>query len=119
MRTGGAGLSQSSESPQASTHSGPAVSIGALGCSIWSGGLPSGIEIWSAASSTGPSNALANITRAVDVNNAPGRRSRSVGRQPTDGLGDLVGGRDPAERNVGDDLRSAAASQIFLGHFRD
>src|SRR3954470_10804146 len=116
MRTGGAGFSQSSESLQASAHSGPAVSIGAIGAATRGGGLPNGIEIWAATSSAGATTALANIAGSVDVDDAAGRRGRRVGRQPADRLRDLVGRGDPAEWDVGDDLGPAAPLQIFLGH---
>src|SRR4051812_21570465 len=116
MRTGGAGFSQSSESLQASAHSGPAVSIGAIGAATRGGGLPNGIEIWAARSSAGAMTALANIAGAIDVDDAAGRRSRRVDRQPANRLRDLIGRGDSAERDVGDDLGAAASLQILLGH---
>src|SRR6185369_13835626 len=117
IRTGGAGLSHSSQSLQAAAKAGPAVWIGALGCSTCGGGFWSGTTIGSSCAAA--TNAkLPNIARAVDVDHAAGCGRRRLGRQPADGLGDLVGRSHPAERDVGDDLRPAAAGQIFLGHFR-
>ena len=45
IRTGGAGLSHSSQSLQAAAKSGPLVSIGAIGFSICGGGFCSGMTI--------------------------------------------------------------------------
>src|SRR5204863_4724172 len=116
MRTGGAGLSQSSESLHSAAKTGPAVSIGARGCSMTRGGLPSGIEICDPRRTA--ARISANIARAVDIDHAAGGRSGSVGRKPADRLGYLVGRGNAAERDVGDDLSAPAALQIFLGHFR-
>src|SRR5436190_22200133 len=63
MRTGGAGLSQSSESLHSAAKTGPAVSIGARGCSMTRGALPSGIEICEPRRTA--DRISANIARAV------------------------------------------------------
>src|SRR5215207_13183 len=116
MRTGGAGLSQSSLSSQIASNSGPAISTGARGCSICLGGLPSGnvnTGDWAAASHNAR---LANIARAVHVDGRAGGRGRRFGREPADNLGDFGRAGDAAERDVGKDRSAAAAGQIFLGH---
>src|SRR5438046_9371074 len=114
MRTGGAGLFQSSQSLHVAAQRGPLVSIGARGCSIRRG-WPSGTTIpWAAARKA----RLANIAGAVDVDDAAGRRRRCVGGEPADDLGDFVGRGDAAERNVGDDLGAAAALEIVGSHLR-
>src|SRR5690349_4853893 len=119
MRTGGAGLVHDSGSfaPSHSTaQRGPSLWIGARGCSM-TRGRPNGITIpWKAATSR---TVLANIAGSVDVNDAASRGRRRLRGQPADYLGDLVGRRDAAERDVGDDLRPAAALQVFGGHFGD
>jgi hypothetical protein len=71
-----------------------------------------------AAAIAAASNRLPNIARAVDVDDAARRRGGRIDRQPADHFRDLVGGRDAAERDVGDDLRPAAPGEIFVGHFR-
>src|SRR3954451_20212831 len=115
MRTGGAGLSHASESLHASAHKGPDSSIGARGASTCGGGLPSGIEIDCAAKKNAR---LTNIACSIDVDHAASRGGGRIDRQPADGLGDFVGRGDAAEGDVGDDLRAAAALQIFVGHLR-
>src|SRR5947207_8278830 len=115
MRTGGAGLFGSSDLSQATAQLGPALSIGARGCSI-SRGLPSGIASCAAARSARA--ALTDIACPIDVDHAAGRGRRSLGGQPADRLGDFVGRSNSAERDVGDDLRTAATLQIFRRHLR-
>src|SRR5437763_15722934 len=120
MRTGGAGLVHESGSfapSHATAQRGPALSIGARGCSI-TRGRPSGTTMPCAAASNA-SAVLANIAGAVDVDDAAGRRCRSFARQPADHFGDFMGGGDAAQRDVGDDLRAAAPLKILGGHFRD
>src|SRR6185369_16633427 len=119
MRTAGAGLSQSSQSLHWAANCGPVSSIGAIGFSTAGGGFPSGTTTWFSWAAAARNARLTNITPAVHVDGAAGRRSGRIGCQPADHLGDLVGGCDPAERNVGDDLGSAAAGEIFLGHLGD
>src|SRR4029453_4893610 len=48
-----------------------------------------------------------------------GRGGWGLGREPADRLGDLVGAGHPAEWDVSDDPRSAAAREILLAHFPD
>src|SRR5690348_14503885 len=115
MRTGGAGLSQSSQSLHVSANCGPAVSIGAIGFSTIAGGLPSGTTICAAANKA----RLTNVAGSIDVDDAAGGGGGCVDRQPADHLGDLVGRGDAAERDVGYDLGAPAALQIFLGHLRN
>jgi hypothetical protein len=100
---------------QAAANAGPEVSIGATGRSTGGGGLPSGMVIGKpcAAASTKAAS-LTDIAGPVDVDHGASCRRRRVDRQPADRLGDLVGGADPAERDVGDDLRSAAAGEVAL-----
>src|SRR5437763_15779166 len=105
MRTGGAGLFGSVVLSQATAQRGPALSIGARGCSIRRG-LPNGIANCAAASSV--SAALANIAGTVDIDHAAGRRGRRFGREPADRLGYLVGRGDAAEGDIGDALSAAA-----------
>src|SRR6478736_4127576 len=109
MRTGGAGLFQSADPSQAAAHSGPAGSIGPAGCSM-TFGWSSGMTICCAAARKAR---LTNIAGAVGVDDASSRRGGRIDRQPADHLSDLVGAGDPAERDVGDDFRAAAAFQIF------
>src|SRR5438034_11343557 len=116
MCTGGAGFAQSSQSLHAAAKAGPAVSIGAgAGCSTLGGVLPRGTTIGSSCAAAAAIASLANIAGAVDVDDAAGRRCRRVDCQPADHLCDLVRRGDTAEWNVGDDLRTASALQIFLG----
>src|SRR6266550_6434652 len=103
MRTGGAGLSQSSESWHAAANAGPAVATGAIGCSTCRGVFCSGTTIGNMVgrAASRSASALADIAGAVDVDDASSRRCGGVDRQPADRLGDLVGGGDAAERDVG------------------
>jgi hypothetical protein len=92
-----------------------AVSIGALGCSMMRGALPSGIAMPCAARKNAR---LPNIAGPVDVDHAAGRGRRCINGQPADDLGDLVGRSDTAKRYVRDYLRAATALQIFRRHLR-
>src|SRR4051812_20897652 len=115
MRTGGAGFSHSSEPSHAASNAGPAVSIGAMGWSIFGGVFCSGMEMIGTCAAIAR-NSLANIAGAVDVDDAAGSGSRRFGRKPADHFGDLVGACDTPQRDVGDDLGPAAPLQIVLGH---
>src|SRR5262245_34744664 len=124
MRTGGAGRSKSIEvaPSHAAAHWGPDSSMGALGRSIWRGVLPSGMVNCAAAAAPSRANAnpvLANIAGSIEVDDRPGRSGRRVGGEPANCLGDFGGVGHPAERNVGDDRRAAAALEVLLGHFRN
>src|SRR4029079_11467128 len=88
---------------------------------LWS--LPSHAACHSAMSagpvaSAAAASKLTHLARPVDVDDAPGRRCRRIDREPANDFGDLVGGRDAPERNVGYDLGAATAREIFFGHFR-
>src|SRR5579872_5254126 len=71
-----------------------------------------------AARRSGPNAALANITGAVDIEDGAGRGLGRFYGKPADCLSYFLGRGNAAERNIGDDLRSASALQIFRGHFR-
>src|SRR3954447_9712791 len=111
MRTGGAGLSQSSQFLHAAAKAGPAISTGAIGCSTRGGVFCNGTTIGRICAAAAKTK-LANIARAVDVDYAARCGRWRVHGEPADDFRDLVGRGDSAKGNVGNDLRPAASLQI-------